>query len=434
MSRLRLSFSRTGPGVVRILLVLLLIAWGFFTGSLSNNYFSDIIGNFVSLIVAGLIMLVFYTITLWLAGPHVLPTDPHNKYEQRAARSLLLRAGFGTDVGMAVVREAKVLPGPDNESRSGMWGPGVVDLDSTTAAILLSDTGQSRIKEPGLIFLNEEERLGALVDLRVQLRSNEFEFLTRDGIPVKVRVTVRFQIDQTHFNRVQVDAPAHPLPAPVVSSQHTIRRAVRNQAVQSSGETSRWYDLPLGLAAGMLRAKLADYKFDELLLPQEPTIIPRAEIRKELDGRLRAELIKRGIHLVTFSLGIFFPADYDPKAEKLGKNTITWQRVEAWKAAWESRMLKLMAEAQAEADRQHELARTQAQMELITRVTQALERSGPGTTEDRDQIARRFLATLQRMAAEPYTRERLSDDNLQLLRDLLRASDLNTTHEPPTES
>ena len=433
MKRLKALFQNTGPGLARLLLLMLLFIWGFLTGPLPKYSNEIIVGNVFSLLVAVGIAFVFYMITLWLAGPHVLPAHPRNKYEKKAARGLLQRFGLGSHVAMAVVREGVVMPGPKNESREGVTGPGVVDLDSTTAAVLLS--GQRRIKEPGLIFLNEGEQLGWLVDLRIQLRTDEFEYLTRDGIPVKTRVAVRFQIDQTHFTRVQVDAPAHPLPVPVVASQHAIRRAIQNSSVQATGETSRWHDLPLGLAAGLLRAKIADYKFDDLLQPQEPTANPRAVLRKELEEEVKAILARRGIRLLSLGLGIFFPIDDNPTATDLRqKNRITYQRVETWKAEWESRMLKLMAQAQAEAERQHDLARTQAQMELIMRVTQALEQGGLPPDRDQDQIARRFLATLQKMAKEPLTHERLSDDNLQLLRDLLRASDFNASHEPPTES
>ncbi len=436
MKRLRSLFDRSGPSLARLMLLFILFAWGFLTGPLPQYSHLNIEGNLLGLVVAGSLAFVFYMITLWLAGPHVLPAHPRNKYEKKAARDLLLRFGLRGRVAMAVVREAHVLPGPNGESREGLTGLGVIDMDSTTAVVLLTDTGQSRIKEPGLIFTRENERLGALVDLRVQLRTKEDEYLTRDGIPVRVSIAVRFQIDQTHFNRVQEDTLAHPLPAPVVTSQHAIRRAIGTQSVQDSGEAGKWHDVPLGLAQGMLRAMLADYKFDDLLQPQEPTANPRAVIRAELEEHVRAVLAQHGIRLLSLGLGVFFPTDYDPNAAELGKNTITRQRVDAWKVEWESRMLKVMAQAHATADRQHDLARTQAQMELITRVTQALEQGGPMADKDQDQIARRFLSTLQRMADEQMTRERLGEENLGMLNILMRdraASDM-MPDEPPTES
>ena len=434
MKRQGSSFNLSGPGLFRLFLLLLLLVWGFLIGPL-RAYSNDILqGGLFSLVVVLAIAGLFYLITLLLAGSQVLPVHPRDKYEKGTARQVLQSFATGGHVAMAVVREAKVLPGPDGESREGITGPGVVDLDSTTAAVLLMDTGQSRIKGPGLIFLRYQERLGTLVDLRIQLRTGEFEYLTRDGIPVRVRVTVRFQIDQTHFTRVQVDAPAQPLPVPVVTSQHAIRRAVRGQSVQASGETTQWHEAPLGLAQGLLRAMIADYSFDDLLQPREPAANPRAAIRKELEAGVRTRLAQHGIKLLALSLGVFFPKDYDPKVEQL--DLITRQRVEAWKAEWESRMLKIMAQAQAEADRQHDLARTQAQMELITRVTQALEQGGP-PSGDEDQIARRFLSTLQRMADEQLTRERLGEEDLRMWNSLLSGlvnPDTTMPHEPPTES
>ena len=434
MKRLKSLFTLSGPGLLRLFLLFALVAWGFLLGPLRAYSNSILIGGLISLGAVFAIAGLFYFITLWLAGPHMLPVHPRNKHEKKEARRLLQRFGMGGHVAMGVVREASIVPGPNGESRDRLTGPGVIELDSSTAAVLLTDTGQSRIREPGLIFLRDQERLGALVDLRIQLRADEFEFLTRDGIPVKTRVAVRFQIDQTHFSRVQVEAPAHPLPAPLITSQRSIRRALRNQSVQASGETSKWHDMPLSLAQGILRTMIADYKFDELLQPQEPTANPRAAIRKDLEDRVKFILAQRGIKLLTLGLGIFFPIDDVPNAIDLRKkNPITYQRLETWKAEWDSRMLKIMAQAEAEAERQRDLARTQAQMELIMRVTQALEQ---GATEgsDQDQIARRFLATLQRMADEPFTRERLSEDNLRLLRDLMgsRGGPGSSDQEPLT--
>jgi hypothetical protein len=108
------------------------------------------------------------------------------------------------------------------------------------------------------------------------------------------------------------------------------------------------------------------------------------------------------------SVGIFFPKDYDAQSPEL--DPISQQRVSTWQARWESQNLRVRAEAQAESDRRHELARSQAQMVLIRRVIQALEQSGVEAADTSDQITRRFLETLEKMEAESAKRKSLSED------------------------
>ena len=55
----------------------------------------------------------------------------------------------------------------------------------------------------GVVFTSEYEKVGQVFDLRIQIRTEVFDYTTRDGIPIKTRVTVRFQLDQVQFVKVQ---------------------------------------------------------------------------------------------------------------------------------------------------------------------------------------------------------------------------------------
>jgi regulator of protease activity HflC (stomatin/prohibitin superfamily) len=352
----------------------------------------------------------------------------------------LLRFALGSPLLMAVVREGQVLPGPDGEERETAAGAGMIDVDSTSVVVLMTETGLSRIKGQGVVFTHEYESIGQVIDLRIQLRTKEFEYTTRDGIPIKVRVAVRFQIDQAQFVKVQLVDRAVRWPRPISWTPRTIKRALQLQSVAAHGIT-RWTDVPLDYAAGMLRAIIAEYTFDELSEPHEPRKDPRADIRHSLQQSLREALARHGINVLSASVGTFFPVKFDPDkafnpdvkpADQL--DPITQQRVKAWRAEWEGRMMRINAEGQAEAERRHDVARSQAQMELIMRVTQALEQGMSASAGSQDQIARRFLDTLQKMAQEPYTRDRLSEENLQVIRQMIATTRAAEQSEQPTES
>jgi hypothetical protein len=404
-----------------IVLLALLTLYGLFIGPLRALTNDIVLGGLLNLAAAFAIMAVFFYVTLWLAGPHVLPVNPRDRHENAAARNLLRRFATGGYVAMAVVRDGAVEPGPHGESREQIGGYGVIDVDSTSVVDLHTAVGPSRIKGTGLVFPHESEHLANIVDLRVQVRSQEFEYMTRDGIPLKARLSMRFQMDQATFNKnLHAHDPKLPLPAPISWSIHPIARALAKlQVVDGGGPVTSWSDLPLLYANGMLRPVISEYRFDDLVSPADPTRDPRKEIREQITARLKPVLMRQGVKMLGLGIGLFLPQGFDSDKtfdqEKPELDEITAQRIKAWKAEWESRMIKLNAEAQAEAERRYAIARTQAQMELIMRVTQALEQGAPVTLGNQDLIAKRFLETLEKLAREPYTRARLSEDNIVVL-------------------
>ena len=417
----------TGRLVIIVLLVLLAL-YGFFIGPLRALTNEILLAGLLNLLIAFVIMLAFFHLTLWLAGSHVLPVNPRDKHEPAAARGLLRRFATGGHVAMAVVRDGAVEPGPDGESREHVGGHGVIDVDSTSVVTLHTTIGLSRIKGTGLVFTHEPEQLQHIVDLRIQFRAQEFEYMTRDGIPVKARVTLRFQIDQAAFNKnLHAHDPKVPFPAPISWSMRSVTRALANLQVVDGGSLTQWSDLPPLLANGMLRAIISEYRFDDLLSPMEPTRDPRKEIREQVIARLKPVLMQLGVKVLSLSIGMFLPQGFDPDKtfdpEKPQVDEVTAQRIKAWKAEWESRMIKLNAEAQAEADRQREKAKAQARLESVTRLIQALEQDlPPGSTQD--PIAEHFWKVVKNFTEDPNTRDLLEEDQLRFVLQLPQRGEL----------
>ncbi len=415
--------KRQRPNTGRLVIIILLIVlalYGFFIGPLRALTNEFLLAGILNLFVAMVIMLAFFYLTLWLAGAHVLPVNLRDRHEKAAARAILSRFATGGRVAMAVVHDGAVEPGPDGESREEVWGHGIIDVDSTSVITLHTEIGLSRIKGPGLVFMREVEQLRHIVDLRTQFRSQEFDFMTRDGIPVKTRLTLRFQIDQAIFNKnLHAHDPRAPFPAPISWSIRPVSRALANlQVVDGGGPLTKWSDLPLLFARGMLRALISEYRFDDLLAPLEPDRNPRKDLREKLVARLKPVLMQQGVKVTSLSIGMFLPQSFDPEKtfnqEKPELDPITAQRIKAWKAEWESRMIKLNAEAQAEAERQREKARAQARLESILRLTQALEQDLPLSGEQ-DQITQHFWGIIKKITDEPGTRALLEEDQMRFI-------------------
>ena len=129
-------------------------------------------------------------------------------------------------------------------------------------------------------------------------------------------------------------------------------------------------------------------------------------------------MAQRGIKILTTSVGVIFPAEFNPDQtfdqNKPVLDKITEQRIKAWKAEYESRMLRLSGEAQAEVERQREKARAQAKLESMLRLAQAVEQDLP-PNGDQDQITQHFWSVVKKMTDDPSTHALLDEELLRYM-------------------
>jgi regulator of protease activity HflC (stomatin/prohibitin superfamily) len=358
-------------------------------------------GGIVWAVVTGFVMYIF---GLWLAGAHILPIMP-DRESLAHARALLRHFVSGQKTLMAVVREGKLVPGPDGKPRTGE-GFGAVLIDSTSAVALVTNTGLSRVTGPGLHFTRRGEKIGPVVDLRPQARSKEIETQTRDGIWVKFKVIVRFQIDGVVARKVQdIDQKQERWPEPYVWSPRQVARALGLERVGVE-QRVRWDEIALNEAIKRSHTYISEYTFDELTEPRNPLVNRRDEIRQKLDAEVKAALARSGIKVIDVKLGQFQPRDEE----------VVKQRLDSWQSELNRRKKVVEAEGEAESRRQLELARTQAQMDTMTRMIEALDASWRAGANNADLIALRFLEVLEGLAKDPETQKTLGQVRSKLLR------------------
>ena len=78
--------KRRRPSAGRFIIIVLLVMltlYGFFIGPLRALTNDIVLGGLLNLSVAFAIMAVFFYLTLWLAGSHVLPVNPRDRHEKR---------------------------------------------------------------------------------------------------------------------------------------------------------------------------------------------------------------------------------------------------------------------------------------------------------------------------------------------------------------
>ncbi len=345
-----------------------------------------------------------YRFGLWLAGPHLLPIEPERESRERA-RAVLQRFAGGQKTLMATVREGLAPPGPGGKAREVTQGEGALLVDSTSIVALVTDTGLSRIKGPGIHFTRKGERIGRIVDLRVQAQSKGVIAQTRDGMWVKFRVNTRFQIDEVKSQKVQdVDRGKVKWPAPYTWSPRPVTRAL---GLERAGpdDNVRWDEIAPHEAVKRVHNLIANYTYDELTEPRNPLINRREDIRKSLEDEVKNALAGSGIKVLGIKLSQFVPRD----------ETIDRQRIDSWQAEWTRRRKIVEAEGEAKSRRKLELARAQAQMDTMTRLIEALDASGRAGANNADLVALRFLEVVESLAKDAETQKKLGQVRQKLL-------------------
>ncbi len=307
-------------------------------------------------------------------------------------------------------------PPPDpNEPIFKIGGPGTLYIASETVVVLERGSRYSRMLGPGGYRLREFERVRAVYDLRTQAVSGTELALTKDGIPAEAGVNLQFR-----FMRRMKDEPEPRIPRPGFT---TVLRRYRGKVVQPTesdplpaspeairlatyelhtlpGVRVKWNSAAYAAISSEVRDAMATRYLDQLFAPDDPESHPRADIGNRLRDGGKAILANRGIELVNSGFGnITVPKE----VSELRRNM--------WRAIWQKESLITQSGGEAESYLQTQIARAEAQAELIQSITQAIRTMDQ--TSDGDTLhplTLRFMDTIARMV-DRNLRESSSDTN-----------------------
>jgi hypothetical protein len=119
-----------------------------------------------------------------------------------------------------------------------------------------------------------------------------------------------------------------------------------------------------------------------------------SEEARKVAGYKGAELQR--LHLDTFELNLDAPGLRD---------AINAQRIHAWQAEWVSQATEQVGLSRARALRLREIARAQAQTQMLIAITEGL-RGVPGSSPPQQLVALRFIQSIEQIA--PREHDRLS--------------------------
>lgn len=273
-------------------------------------------------------------------------------------------------------------------------GPGFVYTDCEHAVYQSDGIANNRVFKPGLSFTKKFDLEPRLIDLRSQLRAFPVEAVTRDGIPIKVVTFTPYRLASAQKSPEL--GQSFPLDEDAIHKAlagELVKRP-QDQAAKDKGQKYTWDGgsadglVPL-LGTRIMQDIISRYTIDELCAPFDPERDPRVKIAEEMRTRVREALRPLGLELVGGGISNLMPQD----------DSIIQRRLESWRTEWQSKMLSLMSQGEAEAMRQIQTARAEAEAEIFARLSRVIQESDLTGVA----LASRFIDSLGEIVKETET-------------------------------
>ena len=286
--------------------------------------------------------------------------------------------------------------------------PGMIWMKSHQVAGITAGIKFKRVEGPGLIFTGSMERAEQIFDLRLQLRSNAVDVVTKDGISLKVIIFTAFRIDnedwteETYKNLRSMNPLLRgaKIPSYKNGSFHYSPLRIQTTLGITSGKAGQqdspifWDQWAVNVVEDQTRKVIAQKKLDELwrLSKEQDTKFANAldvianEIKAGVAPILRASgILVYVARVVNFS----FPTEKD-------QHEITQQQINTWGSEWEGKRSNIMAEAQVEAESAQQKARAYAASLMLNSIAEGLQLTGAiDPNLPRHMVGMLFLSSLK---------------------------------------
>jgi hypothetical protein len=451
----KLSLSPTFFRWLEIAIALILIAHYFGHSHGKNRWFYSAfghiavvflgfyIGRWPGLFFISVPLITAYYITLYNLAIIILPaSNPEDHHERRKRFNILTSYTWGIQSPLIVTDDNAWKP-PETRISGDFtwdfsnfpipiieklkWRPGLVWTRSHQVAHITGGIKFKRIDGPGIIFTGAMERPEQIFDLRLQLRTNEIDVVSRDSVSFKVRVFTAFRLDPEPWDKKTYDtlrtlnAILRGADKPSYTKGSYPYSKLRIQAALGITSTKAisnnpivyWDQWAINVVEDQARKVISQKNLDELWRPAQDEKFANALdiIAKEI--KENAELILRaaGILLVVARVVNFrFTSDNNPNDE------ISEQQLATWSSGWERKRAQILSEAQAESEHAQQEARAYAESLLLNSIAEGLQKA---KEIDRNLphyvIAMRFLSSLQ-----DYVHKQTDEKSMEELQNYLK--------------
>jgi regulator of protease activity HflC (stomatin/prohibitin superfamily) len=279
-----------------------------------------------------------------------------------------------------VLREPKLA---ENHWARWFGGPATLVIYDGIAVYLERGNKFSRVVGPGLpmSFLEQNERIKEVVDLRPQTRTGEVKPWTKDGIRIRFAIRVECQIDASAEAVIQSSQKFRfsydPLAVKMAVERMTVRADPKGELYEGS-----WLDGAWGTITGVINAYIAGHTLDELFLASETdkilSLAPAesgtyVKIEQVLSYKIKEQLEKAKRNLAQNGVKVLsvqiVNVEVPPRVQEL--------RGKYWESAKERIAALRNSRAEADRIRIREQAHAEAQRTMLNTITQRLEKVDP---------------------------------------------------------
>lgn len=332
-------------------------------------------------------------------------SDLYNPSDLNGTMRQIRRRLFGLLSRNIVLVNNSKLTSSDHWS-TWLGGPAYLVIFDGFAAYLEKGNRFSRVVGAGfpIPYLDARETIKAIVDLRPQIRETQVNGWTKDGIRIKLKVRVEFQIFSDPAGTLSgknLLYPFYPL---------AVQKAVEYTALrfrEGEFQDADWYEGAVGKVTGFMSHHISSCHLDELFLDDKgDNQVLSEKFTKKLFTGLKANLLRDvGVDLTGIQIiDIEIPKDVHRQ----------WLDIrEAEKSKW---IAGVLGEAQAYGIRVNEAARAKSQRDLIVAIAKSLEPVRPGKFPE--PILLSLSSLIDQSLADPFIRGYLGHETLQAIEKL----------------
>ncbi len=316
-------------------------------------------------------------------GAHYIQ-DIYELDSYRLGLDYIMNCLFGIDYPYLRIEQGKkqVKPGEVN-TLAKIGGPGYVMISPESVVLFESLRYPSSVKGAGIHFINRFETIKEIINLNDQQGYIEkLTPMTKDGIVVTVKdVHFRYRIYSGHR---QVGAGGRSPIRPYPYSSQAVRNSVYTRKVRTTG-LEEWNTQIEKAFDTEILTHIRTRRLDDVI---SPTLEDgsKGDARKEITKAYSSPAFRRqmkslGVEVVWFNIGQL--TYEDPAVEN--------EHISTWGADWigDANLIRSYGEAQRQSA--NELARSQAQAELLMAITSAMQDAGVSNEMQSESASRLFL-------------------------------------------
>ncbi len=300
--------------------------------------------------------LVAFSIILLAAAYFI--KDVYALPQLRMGLSYVFYSMFGTNYPRLVIDGGKKqLKEGEFNLLDKIGGPGYVVVQPGNAVLFSRLRGPSGVGITRSVFLKRFETISMIASLDEQ-HYNEEELgpiTTKDGIKVTLRdINYRFRV---------VSSTPRSLQNPYPFDQEAIRKMAANRTVNTFGISS-WRQNVNGMIRSALINYINDHTIDFLTAPREGGIDPRSDMRAAMMSERSLRTFETvGAELLWIDVGHI----------DINGSEVDAERVNFWAADWVGSADAARAFGDAKRQAYQEIARAEAQAEMIMGIAHSLE-------------------------------------------------------------